>query len=102
MTELEAAKAELATVSKAFMEYTSHQNNKKIKRRNIIIIILALLLILSNVAWFFYERNMETVTETTEEITIEGVEQHADNSGHNFVIGGDYTNGDPKDKENNH
>lgn len=95
--ELEEAKAELATVSKAFMEYSSHRNNKKIRTRNVIIIILAILLIGSNVAWFLFERSMETVTETTEEIIIEGIEQNADDSGQNFVVGGDYTNGVTKD-----
>lgn len=53
-----------------------------------IILVLIIALIGTNLAWLLYESSMETVTETTETITYEDVEQNADNGGYN-VIGGD-------------
>lgn len=40
-------------------------SDKRIRIRNIIIVILSVLLIGSNVAWFAFEKSMETVEETT-------------------------------------
>ena len=53
-----------------------------------IIIALVIALVGTNLAWLLYDKSMETVTETTETITYEDVEQSADNGGTN-VIGGD-------------
>lgn len=58
------------------------------------VLVLILALIASNLAWFFYEQQFETYTETTQEVT-----QDTENGGTNNFIGGDYYG--ESDSENN-
>ena len=92
-TEIAEIKDQLAKVSKAAHEYEAYKKDRAIRVRDWIIGILLFLLIASNIAWALFESSMETVTETTETVTIEGVEQTADNSGVNNNVGGDYSYG---------
>ena len=98
--ELQEAKEQLATVSKAFHEYVKHEDEKKIHTLKFVIIILSILLFVSvcaNVAFAIYENSMETVTETTETVTttFEDIEQNADGGGTKNIVGGDFINGTP-------
>ena len=95
MNEFDEIKEELAQVSKIAYEFENFKKTKGFRIRNIIIIILVLLFVASNVAWFLYERSMETVTETT--VTFKDVEQHTDNGGSNNIVGGDFINGNAED-----
>ena len=78
----------------SLVAYEASEERYTREKRNIvicftcIIITLIIALISTNLAWIMYERSVETVTETTETITYEDVEQSADNGGTN-VIGGD-------------
>ena len=78
----------------SLVAYEASEERHTREKKNLVIcftcIILALIIALigTNLAWLLYERSMETVTETTETITYEDVEQSADNGGTN-VIGGD-------------
>ena len=78
----------------SLVAYEASEERHTREKKNIVIcftcIIIALIIALigTNLAWLLYENSMETVTETTETITYEDVEQSADNGGTN-VIGGD-------------
>lgn len=78
----------------SLVAYEASEERHTREKKNLVIcftcIILALIIALigTNLAWILYENSMEAVTETTETITYEDVEQSADNGGTN-VIGGD-------------
>lgn len=88
--ELDEIKENIAQISKVSYEYESYLKEKAIRIRDIIICILLFFLITSNVIWAIYESQFETVKETTETVTFEGIEQAADNNGNNSIVGGDY------------
>lgn len=78
----------------SLVAYEASEERHTREKKNLVIcfacIIIALIIALvgTNLAWVIYDKSMETVTETTETITYEDVEQSADNGGTN-VIGGD-------------
>lgn len=61
------------------------QMERTIKRLWIMCIILVVLLVGSNIAWFVYENQFETVSQ----VTTQEVQQKNDN-GHNIMVGRDY------------
>lgn len=70
------------------------QMERTIRRLWILCIILVVLLVGSNIAWFMYESQFETVTQTT---TTQEVNQEGDS---NIVVGGDYGKTDSKNNDN--
>ena len=60
-------------------------SSKANKRLTIICVILVIALILSNLAWIIYEKQFETVEETTEEYYDYDVDQKSDNGDNNFI-----------------
>lgn len=75
------------------------RTERQFKRLITVIILLIVLLVGSNAGWLWYESTMETVEETTETVTAtyEDIEQLTDTGGNN-VIGGDYVNGEAKNR----
>ena len=61
------------------------QMERTIKRLWIMCILLVVLLVGSNIAWFVYESQFETVSQ----VTTQEVQQENDN-GNNIMVGGDY------------
>ena len=61
------------------------QMERTIKRLWIMCIILVVLLVGSNIAWFVYESQFETVSQ----VTTQEVQQDNDN-GNNIMVGRDY------------
>lgn len=59
-------------------------SSKANKRLTIICVILVVALILSNLAWVIYEKQFETVEETTEEYTYD-VSQEGQDGNNNFI-----------------
>lgn len=68
---------------------------RTIHRLWITTLVLILALIASNIAWFFYDQQFETYTETTQEVT-----QDTSDGGTNNFIGGDYYG--EADSQDNH
>lgn len=91
----------MISMSSADWQRNEQRHEKREKRHWILEIILVALLVFSNIAWFVYESQFETVTTTTEEYDIQ---QDAENGNNNSIInGGEIVNGETKDKiqENN-
>ena len=65
------------------------QMERTIKRLWIMCIILVVLLVGSNIAWFVYESQFETVSQ----VTTQEVQQDNDN-GNNIMVGRDYGKAD--------
>lgn len=63
---------------------------RTVKRLWILLLVLIVLFVGSNLAWVYYEKQLEVVQETE-------IEQDTDGGGNNYVIGGDF-NGTAKDK----
>lgn len=64
-------------------------------------IILIVALIGTNLAWLIYEKQFETVQETTEETYMYDLEQESESGDNNFIgRDGDIYNGTTKDKGN--
>ena len=91
----------MISMSSADWQRNEQRHEKREKRHWILEIILVALLVFSNIAWFVYESQFETVTNTTEEYDIQ---QDAENGNNNSIInGGEIVSGETKDKiqENN-
>lgn len=65
------------------------QMERTIKRLWILCILLVVLLVGSNIAWFVYESQFETVSQ----VTTQEVQQDNDN-GNNIMVGRDYGKAD--------
>lgn len=85
----------MVSMSSADWQKNEHRHEKREKRHWILEIILVALLVFSNIAWFVYESQFETVEESTT-ITQEN------ESGYNNYIGndGDINYGETDNKNN--
>lgn len=79
-------------VSYIVFESTLARLDRVIKRMWIIILILVFLLLGTNLAWLYYESQLEEVTTTT--TTTQEIKQKADGDSNNSFIGGDNNVGD--------
>lgn len=80
-------KQNMKEISYIAFEACQSRNERRERRHFVIEIILIFFLVFTNAAWLWYESKMDTVTETTEEYTLEGVEQTSENN--NYIAGGD-------------
>ena len=69
------------------------------KRLWIVVIILIVALVGTNLAWVIYERQFETYTETTQEVTQNAESESG--SAENTFVGGDYGESETDGKNNN-
>lgn len=81
INELKAQIKDLNTGITAALAVSDHRARIK----NIIIGVLLALLVMSNGTWFLYERQFETVEETTETIEAWEVMQDNENGANNYI-----------------
>lgn len=98
--ELNDIKEQMQSISLVAHEATEARNERREKRLVGVIVLLIVLLVATNGAWLWYEKSMETVTETTTTET-HTITQDGENGTNNYIgKDGNITNG-TTDNNNN-
>lgn len=91
--ELNDIKEQMQSISLVAHEATEARNERREKHLVGVIVLLIVLLVVTNGAWLWYEKSMETVTETTTTKTYT-ITQDGENGTNNYIgKDGSITNG---------
>lgn len=99
--ELNDIKEQMQSISLVAHEATEARNERREKRLVGVIVLLIVLLVVTNGAWLWYEKFMETVTETTTTTETYTIDQDSQTGNNNFIgKDGSITNGAAENNNN--